>query len=278
MRSRFHKSPRGGVSFFGFQDIITGTTGFLVVITIFLALDLHEVVGTPTAAAVPADLAGKLGEVLKEIVALKEKTASKAAPKEDEQTLRRTIEELKLSIARLSPTNGPGEMPAEESALSRELRIEKQKLITQLAALEKRAPAATAGAKEADAKLAALEEQVKELQSRLQRALAQQNMIHLIPERTGTSKEPVLLVARKTSFTLLSLDGKESPEVKSFEALTQALAPFPPARCYVVLYFKPSGALWFDDATKHVRGLGYEIGYDVLPEDAVVSLGPAKEP
>ena len=44
MRGRFQKSHGSAVSFFAFQDVITGTTGFLVIITIFLALNLDEVI------------------------------------------------------------------------------------------------------------------------------------------------------------------------------------------------------------------------------------------
>lgn len=279
MRGRFNRSRGGSVSFFAFQDVITATTGFLIVITIFLALDVHEVVGTGAPAATapaPAELTEKLGKIVEQIVALKEKVGGKAAPEEDAHTLRRVIEELKQSIARLSLAGGPAEMPAEESALGRELRIEKQKLITLLEELEKQAPNASRDAKEADARVAELEARVKELQSRLQKAREQQNVIHFIPEKTGTSKEPVVLVVEHSGFTLLTLDGKKTPGVKSFADLTKALQTFAPATSYVVLYFKPSGALLFDDATRHVRKLGYEIGYDILPEAAEVSLGPVK--
>lgn len=264
------------MSFFAFQDVITATTGFLIIITIFLALDVHEVVKTGLGPAAPVELTESLQQKVEEIVALKERVIALPTADEDEQTLRRMIAELRRSIERLSPTSAPGPRPVEESEMSRELRIEKQRLLTRLAELEKQLPAATKNAKDADARLAALEQQVLELQSRLQKAYDEANNIRLIPDRTDTSKEPVLLLVQKGGFQLLTIDGTRSARVTALADVTKLLKPFPPASSYVVFYFKPSGALLFGDGTGHVRDLGYEIGYDVLPEGAEVTLGPSK--
>jgi hypothetical protein len=40
----------------------------------------------------------------------------------------------------------------------------------------------------------------------------------------------------------------------------------------VVFYFKPSGANHFESLTKRARQEGFEIGYDVIPEDLDVEF------
>lgn len=281
MKSRFNKSHGSSVSFFAFQDIITATTGFLLLITVFLALNITEVVSLSTEPTAGGLMTEKLRKVMAEIVDLKGKV-NDGAPKiqEDEATLKRMIEELKRSIARLSPTNNLAPLPAEESMLDRELRIEQQKLLTKLEALQKELAEAAEGATETGSKIAALERELKDLQNRLQQAYDQKNKLRLIPERSGTSKEPVLVVIQKKAFRIQAFDGSAAVEVGSLEELTKALGRFPAANHYVVLYFKPSGSQMFNDATTHVRGLGYEIGYDLLPEAVTLELGgpEAKQP
>ena len=50
---------------------------------------------------------------------------------------------------------------------------------------------------------------------------------------------------------------------------------------YVVFYFKPSGANHFESLTRKARQEGFEIGYDVIPEDLDVEFEnslPANKP
>jgi hypothetical protein len=54
-----------------------------------------------------------------------------------------------------------------------------------------------------------------------------------------------------------------------------------PATHYVVFYFKPSGSQHFEMLTKRARAEGYQIGYDVIPEEADIefsNLPPATKP
>lgn len=281
MKSRFNKSHGSSVSFFAFQDIITATTGFLLLITVFLALNITEVVSLSTEPTAGGLMTEKLQKVMAEIVDLKGMVAGNA-PKiqEDEATLKRMIEELKRSITRLSPTNNLAPLPAEESMMDREVRIEQQKLLTKLEALQKELAEATDGATEAGTKIAAMERELRDLQSRLQQAYDRQNTLRLIPERSGTSKEPVLVIIQGKAFRIQAFDGSAPVEAGSLAELTKVLGRFPAAGHFVVLYFKPSGAQMFNDATAHVRSLGYEIGYDLLPEGITLELGgpEAKRP
>ncbi|WP_395744171.1 hypothetical protein [Prosthecobacter sp.] len=277
MRGRFSKSHGSSVSFFAFQDVITGTTGFLIIITIFLALNLDEVIGTTPDADPHAALTGTLQDTLAEIVKLKKQTATAMlSPLETEETLRRMIDELERSIERLSPGSkpDPSKKPVEESLLDKEIRLEKEKLLALLDALKKLLPDATDKAAAAESKLAALESELKKVQSRLQQSLNQENVLRLIPEKSTTNKVPVLVVVSKEGFRILPFDGSKALSVSSVASMLEALgSTFPPAQHYIVIYFKPSGSRHFEDVTEDTRKAGYEIGYDLIPEH--IQLEPA---
>lgn len=280
MRSRFNKSGGSAVSFFAFQDVITGTTGFLIIITIFLTLNLDEVIGVSSDADPDAALAITLKDTLAEIVKLKQRaTMAVLSPNETEETVTRMIEELKRSIDRLDPSAhpDPAKVAAGESPLEREIRIERQKLLAALDALKKLLPETTKEAASAESKLAALESEVKKIQSQLQQSYDQQNVLRLIPEKSTTNKDPVLVVVDKDGFRIQLFDGSKSKTAASMKELLQTLTTFPSAQYYIVLYFKPSGALHFDDITRRTREAGYEIGYDLIPEHIQLeAVGPSK--
>ncbi|MFZ2281485.1 MAG: hypothetical protein WAW39_27035 [Prosthecobacter sp.] len=276
MRGRFQKSHGSAVSFFAFQDVITGTTGFLVIITIFLALNLDEVISVSSDEDPHAALAVTLKDTLAEIMKLKQKgVMAELSPNETEETIRRMIEELKRSIERLTPSTQTDatQKTTEETPLQREVRIEKQKLLTLIESLKKLLPETTEKAAKAESELAALESEVKRIQSLLQMSFDQQNVLRLIPEKSTTNKDPVLVVVDKTGFRIQLFDGSKSKSANSLEELMQTLTAFPSAQNYIVLYFKPSGALQFDEVTRRTRGAGYEIGYDLIPEH--IQLEPA---
>ncbi|MDB6006344.1 MAG: hypothetical protein JWR15_3331 [Prosthecobacter sp.] len=280
MRGRFNKSDASVVSFFAFQDVITGTTGFLIIITIFLALNLDEVISVSSDADPNAALAVPLQEALQEIAKLKRAgPMTELASNENEETVTRMIAELKRSIERLAPPSDSKvpQRPSDESPLDREIRIEKQKLLTTIESLKKLLPDSTKNAAEAESKLAALESEIKEAESRLLKTYDQKNVLRLIPQKSSTNKDPVLVVIEKSGFRVHLFDGSKPQQASSLENLMQALIAFPAATHYVVLYFKPSGSLQFDDVTKRTRSAGYEIGYDLIPENIQLETTAVKE-
>lgn len=269
MKGRFKKSYGSAVSFFAFQDVITATLGFLIIITIFLALNLDEVISASSTPDPQPVLTVTLQETLAEIAKLKSGASmASLSPHESEETVRRMIENLKRSIERLSPSTHPdaSQKPTDESLLDRELRIEKQKLLTLLESLKKLLPDTTQKAAAAESELAARESEIKKLQTILQMSYAQQNVLRLIPEKSSTNKDPVLVVVDKTGFRIQLFDGSKAKSAASLADLMQTLTTYPAAQYYIVLYFKPSGSLHFDEVTKRTRSAGYEIGYDLIPE------------
>lgn len=281
MRGRFNKSHGSCVSFFAFQDVITATTGFLIIITIFLALNLDETISSDSQDAAPhAALSATLQNTLAEIVKLKQRASmASLAPHENEETVKRMIDDLKNSIDRLTPSTQPdASQKMDETPLDREIRIEMQKLLTTQESLKKLLPETTEKAAKTESELAALESELKEVQSRLQQSYDQQNVLRLIPEKSTTNKDPVLVVVAKSGFRIQAFDGSKVQSASTLDGLQQSLTTFPAVQHYIVLYFKPSGSLQFDDIIKRVRGTGYEIGYDLIPENIQLeAAGPRSD-
>ncbi|HYF34148.1 MAG TPA: hypothetical protein VD994_02570 [Prosthecobacter sp.] len=277
MRARFSGGRTGGVSFFAFQDIITGTAGFLIVVALFLALNLDRVILTSTDADRPDAREDGLKALHERIAHLKQKVVLlQKLPAEDEQTLQLAIDHYKSVIATLEPRT-----PAASSAVTpgrpadRDSIIEREKAETALRDLEEIIRRTRKQLAEALQKLPELENQVKDAESSVQASRDRGNVLRLIPERTNTTKEPVLVLVEKSRLMIQTFDNALWKDVHSPADLLSALAVLPPSDHYVVFYFKPSGAGLFEGLTEIFRKAGYEIGYDVVPEN--IELEFAKE-
>ena len=56
----------------------------------------------------------------------------------------------------------------------------------------------------------------------------------------------------------------------------KAIKSYSPLDQYIVFYFKPSGASYFQALTKAAKTAGFEIGYDAVAEDVVLHFGTNK--
>lgn len=270
MRGRFSKSGMGGASFFAFQDIITGTAGFLIVIAVFLALGLDQVVGVSEDTDPRLISEEDLTPLLAEITRLKAEVSQlQVLPAQDEASLKRMIEDLKTSISQLADETRRSSMVNPrlvESNLDREAQIEKERHLTKLATLREALEAARQQLQLSAQTLITMEQRTKDAEAQLQQSRDRQNVLRLIPERSDTSKEPILVLVRAETFLVQSFDGSKAQIARSHDALMESLADLSPAKHYVVFYFKPSGAHHFTTLTQQVRRAGFEIGYDLIPE------------
>jgi hypothetical protein len=273
MRSRFGKASGTGVSFFAFQDIITGTSGFLIVLTLFLALNLDEVLVEGTHTAPLAKREEELNSMLARIVSLKNQVADlQQRPADDEATLRRMIGQLTTTIATLETPPMPGkDRIADATAMDRELRQTKEKLLTRLEAMNASMHQADMLATGINKDLPDLEKKVHDAQSSLQRIRDRNNVISLVPERTDTKKEPVLVLVQGSLIRLQRANG-EPAIAGSIPDFVNYLRGLSAGTHYIVFYFKPSGTNHFESLTKRARQEGYEVGYDVIPEEMDVEF------
>lgn len=267
MRSRFGRQ-NAGVSFFAFQDIITGTSGFLIVLTLFLALNLDEVLTEGPHASAPAKREGDLKSMQATILSLKNQVADwQNRPADDEATLKRMIGQMQTTVAELDAKLTPGlDRAADATAQDRELRIAKDKLLTKLEKMNASLHDAEKLSTGINKDIPDLEEKILDQQSSLQRVRSRDKVITLIPERDGSKRQPILVLVQGSLIQLQRPDG--TPASGSTSEFVKYLQGASPRTHYVVFYFKPSGANHFDSLTRRARQEGYSIGYDVIPEEA----------
>lgn len=273
---------RGGqsISFFAFQDIITAVSGILVVITLLLALHLDE--ATPVSAddetASPertAELEARLTELAAERAAIEYLQAARAVSdpaaleaeiaKLEQQLAaansRRTQQDAMASSVRANRAGNSSEVEAE--AARRRIEANAEKLVE----LEHGAAASAAA-------MAALERQVNERQAALLAEQQRRNDLWLIPQKSGTSKEPVLVVVEKQAIALQRFGEAEPRRIRRKTDFTSALETYSKLDHYLVFYYKPSGADRFEELANAARNAGFEIGYDLIGEDTNLHFGP----
>lgn len=282
MRQRFGRQGGGGVSFFAFQDIITGTAGFLIVLSLFLALNLDEVLTGGDNPQPVAKREEELKSMLARIVSEKKRVADlQARPAEDETTLRRMIGQLKTTVAQLETPPRPGlGRDADATAMDRELRVTKDKLLTKLEAMNASMQKAEMLSSGTNKDIQELEKKLLDYQTSLQSVRKRRNVITLVPELSDTKKEPLLVLVQGSLIRFQRSDAA-SASAGSIPDFVNYLRNVTAATHYVVFYFKPSGANHFESLTRKARQEGFEIGYDVIPEDLDVEFEnslPANKP
>lgn len=253
-----------------------GTTGFLVLIAVFLALNLEDDSTLSKDVDAPGLREEELIELAAETARMNDEVkALQKLPQEDEATLRRSIEALKASVLRLTATSTE-ELPAAPQAPDREVQIEVEKLLTKIENLKREQEEATRRVADVTTSMTETETQVKDAEARLLQSRDKGNVLRLIPERSDTTKEPVLVLVQQPPWIIQRFDGGAARTAYSIPEMLEVLSPLSPATHYVVFYFKPSGSKHFEGVTNRVRLAGYEIGYDLIPENLQLEFGGEK--
>jgi hypothetical protein len=286
MSGRFQRGKVAGVSpFFAFQDIITSAMAVLIVIVMLLALDMGE--GGPVNPADPADrsLTQRLQELLDQV----SRTLKELRIAQDTHDAARDPARAKAEIALLREELTQVQQASQSSAkeLAEARRHDGPKVV--LSELEKQKAASTAAAKEIAkleeeaartlAEMQRAEEALREKEGQLLAEQAKKNELWLVPDRSKTSKEPVLAVVSADAVVLQRFDHPEKSELRGRKVASQfeaALKDYSKLDQYVVFYFKPSGVGLFEDLTESARTAGFEIGYDAVGEEIAINFSPAK--
>lgn len=251
---RLNESP---MSFFSFQDIISCTTGILVLITLLLTIEL----ATRTHADVP--------EVKSESELNDQLTAQKALLQQLQDQVSSARAAMTAMVqAPISPTRLNDAL--NEAALRREqvlaTQIRIKQLDAEIASTIKNLTEAEKLSRSLSAAIARYRQQIEEAQ--------RESRVVLIGG-PDTSKKALLV---ELDLEQVTVGVGNTPElrrvIQAFEGVSaiEAFLKWAPTRSirkdYFVIFLRPDAAEAFDRVLDTLRGkLGFEVGWDAWPRD-----------
>jgi S1-C subfamily serine protease len=266
------------VSFFSFQDVITAVSGIILLIALIMSLRLMEPQLT-SARAAPEQLAMR-DALRNELASLQEQVAGwradKAGDLSDDASISANAanidalaERLEAEGMRLSGEAGALELPGNLQIDLQGLREEINQQTAELARIKEET-------KETTAAVDAVRVKVEQAEQVVLAELRDTNDVWLIPDRSDTSKEPVIVSVYQDKFVVQPVDAKK-PDVVSRSGqdssdVGKLLEPFKPQDQYVVFYFRPSSLNSFESIKAAAKELNFEIGYDLVEDDANVQF------
>lgn len=288
---------RGGVSFFAFQDVIFSVTGVVIIIALLLALQIDKIRPPMPRADSTADYSGtissdfELGDfsagrlraleakIVEDRERLEESRSSQrshlgeAELAAETKVLESRVADLlrqrnRLMVAR-APALSEGDISPEAVEVAR-LLFESERNTRRLREL-------ALSNEKLGRNLRSREEMVRELETKALAAVDQSRVLRLIPERTDTTKEPIVVEIGEERVIARRFSAERSPALLSVEGFARYCTGFRPTEHYFVLFVRPSGAKYFEKLCDSVRTAGFELGYDALGEQTVLRLGKEEE-
>jgi hypothetical protein len=278
MRSRL-RSLDSRISFFAFADIITAVSGVLIFVALLLATDLGRPTDNHSPAAdsetarqlqktlaqqaeadaqnqrlqellANADTAPDLGKLQVDISKL---NAQLAEEQKKQAAVAAQMADSQASMAARDKVLGLADLKATIQRLVRESESIAQKDATARGEMEK------------------LDQQVALQQSKLLKLREREGQLWLIPDKSSTTKEPILVTVAGAGVTIEHFDHPDqrkqldkagvNTDFQSYLREAKALDQ------YVVFLVRPSGIETFQDLVKSARDLGFDVGFDALEED-----------
>jgi hypothetical protein len=283
MSSRL-RSLDSKISFFAFADIITAVSGVLIFVALLLATDLgrptasHSQTTSATERQLQESLARQV-EVDAQNQRLEELLAT-AATSPDPAKLQADLTSLRAQLAQEQRKQNvlTDEMAASQAALAaRDQALGLTDLNAAVTRLLEQVAVITSQDSAAHKKMDELQGQVAHAESQLLKLHQRQNQIWVIPERSLTTKEPVLVTVAGTGVTIDRFDRPDQRQELSGPGLdADFISYLHHARTndqYMVFLIKPSGIQNFSDLVQSARDLGFDVGYDALEENRVVHFG-----
>ncbi len=288
MGSRLRHSTGPKISFFAFQDIITATSGIVILVVLMLAADLGRSPESSAGESHP-ELKNQLTEMLAqqaqlevELAQLREMIAvARALPDTrklaaEVAMLRDRLESLRQKISVLqTEENARNSAVRQQDALLglADLRSSLDKLKQETLALTERN-------RTTRSKMQSLEEQVRQAQAKLLLAKSREGQMWLVPDKDNSTKEPVLVQVSNSGLVIERFDKPNERTNFDYDSaldgFQQQLTKFAKANQYFVFLIRPSGIDLFKDASKLARSSGFEVGFDAVEEKQVVHFAAPK--
>lgn len=260
MRRKRHEDPP--VSFFCFQDIITSVSGILLFLVILMALQLAS--------------ERDLGSTVQSAVMRRDRSQEIAELRDRVETLRGQEQDLASSNR---PSNTKHAL--QHAAIASSLKSETQRLNREVSKLRSAAAAEAKKRKELDQALSLAQSQFSTISNevaKLQAAVASASKaVAFIPERPSV-KRPILVECNISSIRCGGLLDSRPPIIFSFDntsrnsAFADYLKNYSPLTDYFVLLVRPDGVETYLTCMKYIVSNGFDIGWDALEGDRVVSF------
>jgi septal ring factor EnvC (AmiA/AmiB activator) len=249
--NRLRTGGQARISFFSFQDIITSVTGILILVTLMLSFNVTTAEPVSSEEQKLQTARERLREVEAENERLQQRRRE-AATLPDQAQLQAQIESLRREQA---------EVEAQRKQLEATLTSARERVAKQTA---------TNSAAELREQIEAAEKRLEELRPKALQSRTNVNAVYIVPDADvrRNEKKAVAIVVSGTQLRAQRLDGSEVFEaaISSPDSLKPILTGHNADRDFLVFYFRPSGAKWFEDFRKLARQGGFEVGYDAVEE------------
>lgn len=265
-------------------------TGILIVIALMLALQIDKLSAPPQKTKVSGD-AEPADASPEELANLEKAILTKKTDLEEMQSSRRTTEtEVELSqdisrleeqITRLSSREIATAGPPPGNLNIEEIKSQAAEIIRlrhEIRANEDKMAALEPGVLQVNQNAVELENKVKVAEASVAQIRLEKRKLKLIRELSDTTKEPIIVDVSGNHIRVMRFDRPEPVEMATVDGFERYLKACKKDEQYFVLYFRPSGATFFEQLRRTVKNAGFEVGYDATEENFDLSLGKADKP
>jgi chromosome segregation ATPase len=280
-------APR--ISFFAFQDIITSTSGILIIVVLLLGTFLGSVAPeiSTSLQTPPRELLEKKEMLLSQIVEMKAQLqAIQEAGKVDDpdgERLRQARERMEIEKMRLEEELRGKKITQQNREKELKGAIEASGLtpmMTELDSLEEKNQAARKEAAALESEHEALRRAVEKNEAKLAAFEAEKGKIWLQPRNQDTTKAPLILSMESEKATLYEFDWPERSQswVLGSSQMTRdietKLKDYSPSNHYLVIFLQPEGVSAAKEIKEKAKGLGFDVGWDALEPGTILLKGP----
>ena len=286
-RLRYSLAPR--ISFFAFQDIITSTSGVLIIVVLLLGTFLGSVAPeiSTSPQVPPKELFDKRQSLLTEVAQMKAQLQVMQQGEEkikdtDGVRLRLTRERLEAETIRLENDLRGKKIARQDKQKELAVAIETSGLtpmISEIDALEGKNLAARKEAETLESEHESLRRAVEKNEAKLAAFEAEKGKIWLQPRNQDTTKAPLILSIEREKATLYEFDQPERSQswVLGSSQMTRdievKLKDYTPSTHYLVIFLKPEGVPAAKEIKEVVKKLGFDVGWDALEPGAILQKG-----
>ena len=289
MREHF-RSFDSKITFFAFADIITAVSGMLIFITLLLATDL----GRPTdsrSQAANVQVQQQLDETLSQQVEVDSNnrnlqqllTAAETAPASEKLEADITRLRAQLAEEKKKHVGVAEQLAASQSAVeARDRTLGLTALKTQIQQVIQEVESLARQEAQVRQEMAVLDQRVAGVQSKLLTLRQWEGKLWLIPDRSSTTKEPILAVVSGAGVKVQQFDHpNQAREFGGSSVLSEFASYLGESKAldqYFVFMVKPSGIALFGRLVKSARDKGFEVGFDAVEEDKNIYFSTPQVP